>query len=363
MSELEVKDFFVSYHATDKNWAEWLAWILEEAGHGVVIQAWDFLPGGNFGLEMHKAADQTRVTLVVLSQDYLDGAYTKPEWAAAFVYDPQADKRQIIPFRVSKCKPGGLLKAIIYVDLVSLSEAEARQAVLGAFNSRGKPDRKPQYPGVAFPGIPTSSRDPQIGANPPAIGQSARAHILAPQEMVILLDDLSHLKPQVFNMLVSCLNPPLDLIPPMPARDLVRATAMLEWVLSPTGPGLPKLTETLDRLLSRRHLHDDDQSVPQTAEDKASDPVRAALSVSEPDDGSRALLIKAFIVLAVCFLVTACVSVALQGNFTQIITVIIIVSLLFIFVALLAIPFRGRDSLLAREQIQRAQQIAVRPIV
>ncbi len=38
------KHFFVSYNGRDKHWAEWIAWILEEAGYSVIIQAWDFRP-------------------------------------------------------------------------------------------------------------------------------------------------------------------------------------------------------------------------------------------------------------------------------------------------------------------------------
>ncbi len=42
------KDFFISYNGKDKDWAEWIAWQLEEAGYSVIIQVWDFRPGGNF---------------------------------------------------------------------------------------------------------------------------------------------------------------------------------------------------------------------------------------------------------------------------------------------------------------------------
>jgi TIR domain len=37
-------DFFVSYTAADQEWAEWIAWQLEEAGYRTVLQAWDFRP-------------------------------------------------------------------------------------------------------------------------------------------------------------------------------------------------------------------------------------------------------------------------------------------------------------------------------
>ena len=74
-----MKDFFISYNGNDKAWAEWIAWTLEEAGHEIVIQAWDFRPGENFVLEINKASKETRATVIVLSQNYLDAAYTQPE--------------------------------------------------------------------------------------------------------------------------------------------------------------------------------------------------------------------------------------------------------------------------------------------
>jgi TIR domain len=48
-------DFFVSYNHADEAWAVWTAWVLEEAGFTTKVQAWDFRPGTNFVLEMHRA--------------------------------------------------------------------------------------------------------------------------------------------------------------------------------------------------------------------------------------------------------------------------------------------------------------------
>ena len=36
------RDFFVSFNKADRNWATWIAWVLEEAGHSVWFQDWDF---------------------------------------------------------------------------------------------------------------------------------------------------------------------------------------------------------------------------------------------------------------------------------------------------------------------------------
>ena len=148
-AEGAVKNFFVSYNRADRVWAEWIAWTLEEAGYSALIRAWDFRPGANFVLEMHKASEQTQKTILVLSEDYLKAEFTKPEWAAAFVRDPDGQERALIPVRVKECKPTGLLAPVVYVDLVGLGEPDARAAVLGAFSERAKPAQAPIFPTTA----------------------------------------------------------------------------------------------------------------------------------------------------------------------------------------------------------------------
>ncbi|MDJ0705867.1 MAG: FxSxx-COOH system tetratricopeptide repeat protein [Leptolyngbyaceae cyanobacterium MO_188.B28] len=138
--------FFVSYNKADKAWAEWIAWTLEETGHTAIIQAWDFRPGGNFVLDMQRAAAETDKTIVVLSEDYLNAGFTQPEWAAAFADDPASQDRKLIPIRVRECQPRGLLRPIVYVDLVGVEEETASQAILNALPKRLKPTTKPLFP-------------------------------------------------------------------------------------------------------------------------------------------------------------------------------------------------------------------------
>ncbi len=170
------KDFFISYNRADRQWAEWLAWTLEEAGYSVVIEAWDFRPGGNLVVEMHRAASDTRSTAVVLSPEYLAAEYTHPEWAAAFSCDPQGRKRKLIPFRVAECDPDGLLRSVIYVDLVGLGKEEAKLAVLDALKDRLKPDHEPDFPRPSdrgeepAPFPPTAAKVENAQPTGPALG-------------------------------------------------------------------------------------------------------------------------------------------------------------------------------------------------
>lgn len=94
---------------------------MEEAGYSVVIQAWDFRPGGNFVLDRQRAAADSQRTIAILSESYLKASFTQPEWAAAFASDPESLNRKLLPVRVKDCQPGGLLGPIVYVDLVGLT--------------------------------------------------------------------------------------------------------------------------------------------------------------------------------------------------------------------------------------------------
>ena len=94
-----------------------------------VIQAWDFEPGSNWVLEMDRATSKAERTIAVLSPAFLESRYAQPEWAAAFRDDPEGDRRKLVPVRVRECQPDGLLGSIVYIDLVGVSEDDARRRV------------------------------------------------------------------------------------------------------------------------------------------------------------------------------------------------------------------------------------------
>lgn len=156
------KDFFISYNSVDHQWAEWIAWQLEEAGYTTVLQAWDFRPGSNFVLEMQRAAKEVERTIAVLSQAYLDALYTQSEWAAAFARDPTGEKGTLLPVRVQECDLEGLLPQIVYIDLVGLDEAASKDVLLtGVRRERAKPTVAPSFPGGAPRSVPERPRFPR----------------------------------------------------------------------------------------------------------------------------------------------------------------------------------------------------------
>ena len=144
-------DFFISYTGVDAEVAEWIAGCLEDAGYKVIFDKWDFRPGNNFILLMNQALYRANHLLAILSPAYQEALYTMPEWATAFADDPQGLNRKLIPIRVKEFKPSGLLKTIIYIDLVLHrkigDEMGARTALLnGVCEGRAKPKCKPIFP-------------------------------------------------------------------------------------------------------------------------------------------------------------------------------------------------------------------------
>lgn len=193
-----MKDFFISYNKADCAWAEWIAWQLEEEGYTTILQVWDFRPGSNFARKMQQATSEAKQTIAVLSPDYLTSEFTQPEWLAAFAQDPSGDRKTLIPIRVRKCELKGLLRQIIYLDIVGLDETAARQILIkGIFAARAKPERPPQFPASIhsvvkpkqFPGNPDNS--------PPGPSDSHQTNIEPELPLVTSPDSQKAIKPDL----------------------------------------------------------------------------------------------------------------------------------------------------------------------
>ena len=164
-------DFFISYTRTDQAWAEWIAWVLEEDGYRVLIQAWDFVPGRNWIAGMQSGIRDAARTVAVVSDAYLSSVYGSAEWQAAIASDPDGTGRKLLVVRVGKCERPGLLAAVVGADIFGVPEDVARQMLRGmvsaAQTGRIKPLVPPLFPGLGravpnepeFPGMVSPRRE------------------------------------------------------------------------------------------------------------------------------------------------------------------------------------------------------------
>jgi hypothetical protein len=156
-------DFFVSYTQADRSWAEWIAWELEESGHRVLVQAWDFLPGTNWVQGMQLGVTRAARMIAVLSRAYLSSVYGQAEWQAVWGTDPSGAGRKLLTVRVEDCDRPGLLGTVVGIDLFGVTEAKTRARlramVARAAAGRAKPGEKPPFP-PAQRAIPHEARFP-----------------------------------------------------------------------------------------------------------------------------------------------------------------------------------------------------------
>jgi hypothetical protein len=170
-----IRNFFISYTAVDRQWAEWIAWELEEAGYTTILQAWDFTPGSHFVTAMHLATQITERTIAVLSRAYLESAYSEQEWQAAWADDPSGVERKLLVLHIEDCPRPGLLGQVVSEDLFGVGKELARTRLLAAVQEgRRKPPMPPQFPGEAppvtepeFPGLVPGELDEAVAAGGP----------------------------------------------------------------------------------------------------------------------------------------------------------------------------------------------------
>ena len=144
-----MSNFFISHHQNDRNWAEWIAWRLEENGYSVEVQPWDFPPGSNFVIEMQRITTVAERMIAVLSPTYMESGFCFSEWTVAFGNDPKGEGRKLIPIMVKPCNLTGLFSTRVYINLVDVKdEREAVRLLLEGVDTekRSKPSHRPVFP-------------------------------------------------------------------------------------------------------------------------------------------------------------------------------------------------------------------------
>ena len=120
---------------------------LERAGYTTVVQAFDFRPGADFVHEMQQATASAARTIAVVSPAYFGSRFAESEWRVAFAKDPSGERGMLLPVRVQPCEPPGLLATRVFVDLVDVDEAEARERLLTAVGPVGPRPTSAPFPG------------------------------------------------------------------------------------------------------------------------------------------------------------------------------------------------------------------------
>ncbi len=158
------RDVFVSYAGSDRAWAEWAAWHLQDAGYTVELDVWDWQAGENVILRMNDALESCGCVLMLWSGEYFDrNRFTTDEWPALLAERPE-ERGRLVPVRVADVTPPILLKPLAYRDVYGVDEDEARARLLAAVGGPSDVHGKPEFPGS---GKPKRLRAPAV--RPPGV--------------------------------------------------------------------------------------------------------------------------------------------------------------------------------------------------
>ncbi len=120
-------DVFISYSHMDQSWVRGvLLPRLEAAGLRVAIDFRDFEIGVPSIVNMERAVDQSRFTLLVLSPAWVKSAWTDFESLLAGIADPASRRRKLLPLMLMPCRPPSRIAMLTHVDFTDQATHEAQ---------------------------------------------------------------------------------------------------------------------------------------------------------------------------------------------------------------------------------------------
>jgi sugar/nucleoside kinase (ribokinase family) len=150
-------DLFISYSHDDREWVlEWLLPLLKESGLRVCIDDPDFVVGLPSLLNMERAIDSSRHTLLVLTPAWVQSEWTEFEVLLAHTSDPAGRKRRLLPILLKSCETPRRISMLTYADFTQQEKWDTQlQRLVAAV--RGEPNLPPD---VGPPLSPLRPDDP-----------------------------------------------------------------------------------------------------------------------------------------------------------------------------------------------------------
>jgi tetratricopeptide (TPR) repeat protein len=119
-------DVFISYSHADAEWAcDWLLPRLEAAGLRVCVDFRDFDLSAPSLVNIERAVDASRHTLLVLTPSWVASEWANFEALLAQTPDPAGRHRRLIPLLLQPCRPPSRIAMLTYADFTRAERWEA----------------------------------------------------------------------------------------------------------------------------------------------------------------------------------------------------------------------------------------------
>jgi len=132
-----MSDVLISYVTEDRDWADWMTWVLIEQGHNVVTQALDVQLSREDVTAIEESFRVADHTLIVLSDHLLNTDFDQPSIASMLRQAPASGRRPL-SIRVDECQPSEPLASLQVLDLLDQTEVEAEQKLVEALSDESE---------------------------------------------------------------------------------------------------------------------------------------------------------------------------------------------------------------------------------
>ncbi len=141
-----MKDYYVSYSHHDEETARWVSYQISMFGFSTILNPWDYLPGEDFLAKMREAAPYCKKIVILVSERALPDILSSDTTKRQFLLGASGLEKKSIIVRLDPCEIEAYFKRFRYIDLVNLSENEARERLLS-----GLRPRQPQQERIPLP--------------------------------------------------------------------------------------------------------------------------------------------------------------------------------------------------------------------
>jgi hypothetical protein len=194
-------DVFISYSHLDEKWVHgWLLPRLESAGLRVCIDYRDFDIGVPSLINMERAAERSRHTLLVLTPSWVKSEWTSFESLLVQTKDPAGLRRRIIPLMLERCELPDRIALFTYANFTESSrwDSELPRLIkaLDAQPGQPQPSAATPPPNQQRPAEDAVSQDVQELRDLMAIHRRS-LHVLEMQEAQFGIYAPPHVKLQI----------------------------------------------------------------------------------------------------------------------------------------------------------------------
>ncbi|MBV7329325.1 toll/interleukin-1 receptor domain-containing protein [Chloroflexi bacterium TSY] len=133
-------DAFISYSQADQEWVEeWLLQHLEAAGLRICIDSRDFDVGVPNLVNIERAVDRSRHTLIVLTPAWIESEWAEFEALLVQTSDPSGRRRRLLPLLLRPCEIPARIAMLTYADFTDVASHDiAVQRLLHSVEMRAQ---------------------------------------------------------------------------------------------------------------------------------------------------------------------------------------------------------------------------------